>query len=128
MAAAHAYASMNSDDHNFLESIGVELSAMLATGPPDRPKVIGTLNLLRSSMLLHFSQEETLMRKHNYPGFFHHKFSHDYIITNLSVFVSSFTTGREKASAHVWPTLKTALDNHIARYDNALSSFMDTLA
>lgn len=125
MAAASAYASMNTDDHGFLESIGAELAATLSTSPVDQFRANRALQLLKSSMLLHFSQEEALMRRHNYPDFFHHKFSHDYIVTNLTVFISSFTMGHEGASAHMWPALKTSLDTHITRYDDALSSYLD---
>lgn len=128
MPVAHVYALMNSDDHSFLEAIGAELEEIIRTHPIDRGRILGTLSLLRSSMLLHFSQEEEIMKRYNYPGFFHHKFSHDYIAINLSVFISSFRQGHDEASRHVWPALKLALDKHVCRYDTALKAFLDDQA
>ena len=124
MAGAHAYASMNHDEHRDMEEIGAQLSALLTAGNTDRAAVIASLNLLKASMLLHFAHEESVMKEGNYPNFFHHRRSHNYIMTELSVFIGSYAAGRVDTLNDIWPHLKKTLDTHMTKYDDDLVNFL----
>jgi len=125
MSGAHAYATMNDDEHKDMEAIGTELNSLLTDPEPDRSRVITSLNMLKASMLLHFAHEESVMKERNYPNFFHHRRSHNYIMTELSVFIASYATGRGDSLADIWPHLKKTLDTHMSRYDDDLTNFLD---
>ncbi len=124
MAYVQAYQTTNDQDHNSIVAIGSELGLLL-TGPTlDRNRVAYALNMLKASMLLHFSDEEELMKSHNYPNLFHHKRSHDYIISVLAEFISAFAVGRESTTADLWPHLQKTLDTHMQRYDADLAGYL----
>ena len=48
MSGAHAYASMNHDEHRDMEVMGAQLSTLLTEGESDRVKVITSLNMLKA--------------------------------------------------------------------------------
>jgi hemerythrin-like metal-binding protein len=125
MASAHAYASVNHDDHSFMDAIGTELGALMMRQPLDRNRIVNSLTILRAAMKAHFNQEESIMKAENYPYLFQHKGSHDYIVNYISIFISSFAPGREDAPADIWPLLKKTLETHIAKYDDPLASYLD---
>ena len=124
MSGVHAYMHMNEQEHRGMEEIGKNLSDLMSRPDVDRGKVVGSLNMLKAAMLLHFAEEEALMKENNYPNFFHHRRSHNYIATELSVFISSFVAGRSDARGDIWPHLKKTLETHITRYDDDLSAFL----
>ncbi|MEI6559297.1 MAG: hemerythrin domain-containing protein [Rhodospirillaceae bacterium] len=124
MAAAHAYASINEDEHLDMETIGANLDTLMSEAAPDRTRIAQSLSLLKAAMLLHFAHEETLMKEANYPNLFHHRRSHTYIVNEISVFIAAFVAGREATTNDIWPHLKKTLDTHIVRYDNDLCHFL----
>ncbi len=125
MASVQVYETTNGQDHKSIVTIGNELGLLL-TGPAlDRNRVAYALNMLKATMLLHFSDEEALMKQNNYPNLFHHKRSHDYIMSILSEFISAFMVGREGTTADLWPHLQKTLDNHMHRYDADFASYLD---
>ena len=126
MAAAQAYASLNHDEHLDMEGIGANLDALMSEPAPDRIRIAHSLSLLKASMLLHFAHEEALMKEANYPNLFHHRRSHNYIVNEISVFISAFVSGRESTTNDIWPHLKKTLDTHITRYDDDLPHFLGT--
>ena len=126
MAAAHAYATMNQEEHLDMETIGTNLDALMAEAAPDRTQIAQSLSLLKAAMLLHFAHEEALMKEANYPNLFHHRRSHNYIVNEITVFIGAFVSGREATTNDIWPHLKKTLDTHIVRYDNDLTAFLGT--
>jgi hemerythrin-like metal-binding protein len=124
MASVQVYETGNDQDHKSIVAIGSELGLLL-TGPTlDRNRVAYALNMLKASMLLHFSHEEAVMKEHNYPNLFHHKRSHDYIISILSEFITAFAVGRESTTADLWPHLQKTLDTHMHRYDADFAGYL----
>ncbi|MEI8395583.1 MAG: hypothetical protein WCF85_12655 [Rhodospirillaceae bacterium] len=128
MSTAHAYAATNETEHQDMEAIGAEICRLVSEISIEPAKVVNALNLLKASMLLHFAHEETLMKEANFQNFFHHRRSHNYILTELSVFISSFASGRTDTISEIWPHLKTTLDTHLIRYDEDLERFLNRRA
>ncbi len=127
MASIQVYETSNEEDHKTIEAIGSELGQLLNGQALDRNRVAYALNMLKASMLLHFSHEEAIMKQHNYPNLFHHKRSHDYIMSILSEFISAFAVGRESTTADLWPHLKKTLDTHLLRYDADFAAYLSQL-
>ena len=124
MASIQVYETSNDEDHKTIATIGDELGQLLNGQTLDRNRVAYALNMLKASMLLHFSHEEAMMKQNNYPNLFHHKRSHDYIMSILSEFISAFAVGRESTTADLWPHLQKTLDTHLQRYDADFAAYL----
>jgi hemerythrin-like metal-binding protein len=124
MASIQVYETSNDEDHKTIATIGDELGQLLSGQALDRNRVAYALNMLKASMLLHFSHEEAMMKQNNYPNLFHHKRSHDYIMSILSEFISAFAVGRESTTADLWPHLQKTLDTHLQRYDADFAAYL----
>ena len=124
MASIQVYETSNDEDHKTIATIGDELGQLLNGQTLDRNRVAYALNMLKASMLLHFSHEEAMMKQNNYPNLFHHKRSHDYIMSILSEFISAFAVGRESTTADLWPHLQNSLDTHLQRYDADFAAYL----
>lgn len=118
------YGHSNQKDHEHIVVIGTELWGIMTNPMFDRNRVSQALNLLKSSMLLHFSDEEAFMTEMLYPNQGQHKRSHDYIISILAEFMSAFAVGRENTAIDLWPHLEHTLDNHMARYDAEFAAYL----
>jgi hemerythrin-like metal-binding protein len=114
---------MNYNEHQDMEAIGRELSAVMSECDTDRSKVLATLNRLKATMILHFAHEEGVMKDANYPNYFHHRRSHTYIMTELAVFITSYSSGRTDTVTEIWPHLQRTLETHMNRYDRDLEAF-----
>ena len=123
MASTDLYINSNHEDHSAIMDIGGQLGLLLQGPRLDRDRVGQSLNMLKASMLLHFSDEEAFMKQNHYPNLFHHKRSHDYIISIISEFISAFAVGRESTTADLWPHLEKTLDTHMHRYDADLAAY-----
>ena len=126
MGAALDFTSMNRDDHGYLDAMSREVAQMLGGVSADRSGTVQMLGLFRSSLLLHFLQEEEVMKEANYPGFFAHRFAHDAMTARLTALVSCYEAGREDLVTGSWPAVRGALHSHIGRYDAALGTFFET--
>ena len=124
MATSQAYSLNNKRDHDGIVVIGVQLFGMMTNPMFDRTRVSQGLNSLKASLLLHFSEEESVMKAQGYPGLPQHKRSHDYIMSILADFMSAFAVGREGVDPDLWPHLEHTLDNHMARYDAELETYL----
>jgi len=125
MAASLDYPSMNRDDHNYLAGMGRDLALALTRSPADRGDAMRMLGLFRSSLLLHFLQEEEVMQEANYPGFFLHKFSHEALTARLTALQSCYAAGRKASVAAAWPAVQAGLHSHLDRYDVPLVAFFE---
>ena len=117
MESFRKYDQSNHQDHAHIVEIGAELWGIMTNPMYDRDRVAIALNLLRSSMMLHFADEESEMRRCRYPGADQHVRSHKHIIDILADFMSAFAVGRESTAIDLWPHLEHTLETHMARYD-----------
>ena len=118
------YDQSNQQDHNHIVAIGTELWGVMTNPMFDRDRVAQALNLLKSSMLQHFNDEEAFMQKRRYPNQGPHQRSHEYIVSILADFMSAFAVGRESTAIDLWPHLEHTLENHMARYDAEFAAYL----
>ncbi len=126
MTKAHAYLSINREDHNFIDAIGDELTKRLIDDPINLPAISNSLMILRSILASHFDHEESIMKEQKYPDCSKHKNSHDYIITLISSSISSLSQECQESPTELWLTLKKTLETHIKKYDDLLVLYLDT--
>ncbi len=84
-----------------------------------------TLNELVSYTKYHFSAEEEMMKKHNYPGFIAHKREHDLLTQKVVDFENDFRAGKSLLTLEVMNFLKKWLVDHILNTDK---QYVPTLA
>ncbi len=72
----------------------------------------------------HFSSEETLMTRHNYPAYLQHKNAHSMFIDKVSNFRERFESGQLLIPLEIANFLKDWLSNHILFTDKHLGHFI----
>lgn len=85
----------------------------------------GILNDLAGYTKTHFSSEEELFKKYNYPGSTKHKTEHDNFIKKVSEFINGFEAGKIGLSLEVMVFLNKWLTEHIKVSDKAYTSFLN---
>ncbi len=83
------------------------------------------LNGMAEYTVVHFSTEEELMQKYNYPGYVKHKFEHDQFVNKVSEFKEKFENGQISA-IEVMKYLSEWLKNHILGSDKRLGDFLNS--
>ena len=73
----------------------------------------------------HFSYEENLMQKHNYPGYLGHKGQHDALTKQVLDLQGKFQEGKALVTVEVMNFLKDWLQNHIQNTDKKYSPFFN---
>lgn len=73
----------------------------------------------------HFSNEEDLMIKHNYPDYQNHKKQHELFVMKLLEEVARFEEGKQFVPNHFVRFLKEWLLEHIAVTDKAYQKFFE---
>lgn len=87
-------------------------------------QVIGTvLNDLVNYTVFHFSYEEKLFDRYNYPDGMIHKSEHNTLVNKVKVYVKDFETGKGVLPIEVMNFLQDWLLNHINGTDKKYSSF-----
>lgn len=72
----------------------------------------------------HFADEESLLRKCNFPEYQSHKEKHDELIAKLTQLKQEAEQGKALISIHVMRTLRDWLFNHITKNDKKYSSYL----
>ena len=88
-------------------------------------RIIDLLEDLRDLAQAHFSHEETLMTKNNFPGAVSHKRDHDYLLKSLIHFTSSLSHGTVPFSSDIGVNLRSWMTYHIKKYDDAYVTFIE---
>jgi len=83
------------------------------------------LNELLEYTIYHFSAEEELMEKHQYPELARHKLEHENFTGKVERYYEGFHTGIAPLTADVLGFLVSWLKNHIAETDKHYSSFFN---
>ncbi len=83
------------------------------------------LNGMAEYTVIHFSTEEELMQRYNYPGYVKHKFEHDQFVKKVTEFKDKFESGQISA-IEVMRYLSDWLKSHILGSDKKLGAFLNT--
>lgn len=121
------------------------LSVNIKEVDSEHKKLIGMINELHSAMgagkgkdalgkvlaglveytKTHFSYEENLMQKHNYPGYVSHRGLHDALVKKVLDLQSNFQAGKSLVTVEVMNFLKDWLTNHIQNTDRKYGPFLN---
>ncbi|HET6488444.1 MAG TPA: bacteriohemerythrin [Syntrophales bacterium] len=85
----------------------------------------GILGDLVKYTVVHFSSEETYLKKYDYPEYVQHKKIHDDLTRKAKALKASFDQGKQTVSIEVLTFLKDWLNNHILKTDKRYSSFLN---
>jgi hemerythrin-like metal-binding protein len=73
----------------------------------------------------HFAVEETLMQKHQYPGYISHKAEHDKLTKQVIDIMDKFKEGKAIVTVEIMNFLKNWLTSHIQTIDKRYSSHLN---
>ena len=85
----------------------------------------GILGDLVKYTVVHFSNEESHLKKYGYPEYVQHKKIHDDLTQKAKALKASFDQGKQTISIDVLTFLKDWLNNHILKTDKRYSSFLN---
>ncbi len=125
MFTTSAYATANADDHQYIETIGDSVSAVISGLGNCRAEVVRALEMLRRSLQLHFVIEENIMSDLDYQGLVEHRRSHLLIIGEVSDCLQTMVRGDGEQNVNVWPHVKAMLRSHAQRFDQDLIHHLD---
>jgi len=90
----------------------------------DDTLVESTLNDLIDYTKYHFSREEELLQKHNYPDYDDHKKQHEAMVEQVTKFIDEYRVDKTRTIENVVLYLKTWLINHIKGSDQRYAGFL----
>src|ERR1039457_4245887 len=83
------------------------------------------LDRLVQYTMVHFAQEEQLMRIHGYPGLAAHKTLHEALTQQVQQFQADFHAGKTTITVELMIFLRDWLTAHIAGSDQKYAPFLD---
>ena len=126
MAPATDYMKMNDTEHAWLDCACEEMSALISQPDYNKRTAIDAITKLKVAMLLHYAEEEGIMKKVCYPHMRSHKRSHDYFLTKVSSFITNLTGASADLSGDDWTEMVRLLDNHVRSHDHNLAEFLSS--
>lgn len=111
------------DQHKKLVAMINELHQALATGK-GRDVLGNILQQLIDYTRYHFSSEERLMEKYDYPGYVEHKEIHARLTDKVLELQKEFESSDVKRSIEVARFLQDWLNKHILQTDKAFGPFL----
>ena len=90
----------------------------------DESLVESTLNDLIDYTKYHFSREEELMKRNNYPDYDAHKKMHEEMVKQVSQFIDEYRVDKTRTIENVILYLKTWLINHIKGSDQNYAPYI----
>jgi hemerythrin len=109
-------------EHQELFEIVNTLHAAMIHGS-DRSRLKAILDHLASHTINHFQTEEALMLIHAYPGYDHHKLSHNNLATKVVALIERFNSGEAPISVELTQFLSEWLVHHIKGEDQRMIVF-----
>jgi hemerythrin len=109
--------------HQTLFHLADELYKAMSEGR-GKSAVTRTLDRLVQYTMVHFANEERLMRLHDYPELAAHKAQHDELTRKVREFQAEFASGKTAITVQLLNFLKDWLTNHIAGADQKYAPFM----
>jgi len=124
MSSVNAYAELNINEHEWIDRACAEISELFSSRELDKAAAMSILGLLKATMLLHYAEEERIMREVRYPNSSSHKRSHDFFVKEVSEFISALSNDAFGASESVWSGIKRKLDHHVEVHDGVLLGYL----
>lgn len=87
--------------------------------------ISGLINEMREYIILHFTTEEELFKKYNYPGFENHKKEHDKFVSKVNDLQDRFNNNKVILTYEITSFIKDWIKNHIQGTDKEYSSFLN---
>lgn len=112
------------DQHKMLIQTLNELHEAMLTRQA-KEVISGILKSLADYTKVHFTYEEELLKRHNYPDLPLQKKEHEAFVGKLGEFVTKYKEGHLMLSLEVMNFLKDWLKNHILGLDQKYSSFLN---
>lgn len=84
-----------------------------------------TIVKLKDYTIYHFSEEEKLMERINYPKLEAHKEAHKYFVETISEFEQRYKDGEVALTLSILEFLKNWLINHIGNVDKDIVNYMN---
>lgn len=111
------------EQHQYLFELLNKLHTAMSQGK-GRETLPGVFDNLFQYTKKHFSAEELILQKYNYPGFVAHKRQHEELIMKLNVLQGQFLAGDFSASIQTRDFLKNWLIEHIQKSDQKYGAFL----
>jgi hemerythrin-like metal-binding protein len=111
------------EDHRALVQAVNQLHAALDQGQ-DKQEIARVLNFLRDYTVTHFSTEEALMIKYNYPKAPAHFAAHAELLMKVSDFIADYRTGYIVSIPDMLTFLEAWLVDHIMVKDKDLGGYL----
>lgn len=112
------------DDHKKLFSLVKDLYHAMGAGKSVQV-VERVINDLAEYTLYHFTREELLLRKTNYPDFLLHRIQHQEFVQQVQQFQADLKTGKIVHPLAVAEFLNGWLANHIKQTDQRYSAHLN---
>jgi hemerythrin len=113
--------------HKRLFQLAEDMNTAMAAGK-GKQLLSQTLANLINYTKGHFSSEERLMQRYNYPEYPQHKVEHDKLTAQVLAFQSDFNAGRSMLSIDLMLFLKNRLSHHIGQIDRKVASYIKAKA
>lgn len=110
------------EEHQQLVSFVNDLNNALKIGAASKTMESILVHLVKYTVI-HFNNEEHLMKLHNYPDFDNHKKAHDELTFQVNDFYSRLQSGKASFSLELLTFLKDWLTKHILGSDMAYKEF-----
>jgi len=111
------------DEHRTLLAAMNQLHEAADQGQ-DKAEIAKILNFLRDYTVTHFSMEEALMLRHNFPGASAHFAAHADLLMQVSDFIADYRVGKVVSVEAMLAFLQSWLMEHIQGADKALGAFL----
>lgn len=86
-----------------------------------KAEVAGILDFLADYTGKHFAHEESLMQRHDYPGYARHKEIHDKLVAQVTGLIGTIQKGEVVLSLDLMDFLQDWLTRHILQEDQAFA-------
>ena len=83
-----------------------------------------TMSQMVEYVRIHFTAEQELMKRVNYPGYDQHKMQHDQMIRKIILAATDYDSGKKFAPNLFVRTLKDWVFGHIAYYDKSYADYV----
>jgi len=101
------------------------IEAMISTPRYESHQLLAALRELLDLSQEHFAHEEESMTDAAFPGGFLHRVDHEYLLRSLRDYISALVDTTERPRSNLGDNLRSWLDFHRRRYDEAYLRFAE---
>jgi len=89
-----------------------------------KEKIFEMINAMKNYAGFHFSTEENLLQRYNFPDYQNHRNTHDKFIVSVNNFEERFKSGKLLLSLEITNFIKEWITNHIMKTDKQYADFL----